>query len=179
MTRRPIEGGFDEGADPPHPEPGEVDVAAFRDALAGWASTVTLVAARVDYGRGVLGTTVTSFFPISADPPRVGVSLGASAQVLPALKEGAPYVVNLLARDQRRVASDWADAYPVGPSPFPAEGPPVASGSLTSLRCRVVSVHPVEGGVRLVVGRVEDVVHGTGETPLVYWRRGYTGVEEG
>ena len=178
MSRRPMEGGFDSGADDQEPRAG-VSARTFKDALARWASTVTLVAARVDYGRGILGTTVTSFFPMAAEPPLVGVSLGASAQVLPALQDGADYVVNLLARDQRRIASAYAGSYPVGPSSFPDEGPPVAEGALVSLLCRVVSVHPVEGGARVVVGRVEEVVDGSGEEPLLYWQRGYHGLDAG
>jgi flavin reductase (DIM6/NTAB) family NADH-FMN oxidoreductase RutF len=173
-----MEGGFHSSAHDEGPGAG-VSAGTFKDSLARWASTVTLVAARVDYGRGILGTTVTSFFPMAAEPPLVGVSLGASAQVLPALQAGADYVVNLLARDQRRIASAYADSYPVGPSPFPDEGPPVVEGALISLLCQVVAVHPVEGGARVVVGRVEEVMDGSGEEPLLYWRRGYHGLDVG
>lgn len=179
MSRRPIQGGFDEGGAPGDPAPDAVDTQVFKDALALWASTVTLVAARVDYGRGILGTTVTSFFPVAAEPPLVAVSLGASAQVVPALKEGTEYVVSFLGRDQRRIASAWADAFPVGPSPFPEDGPPVVEGALAALICRVASIHPLEGGARLVVGRVTRVVDGSGEAPLLYWQRRYAGVEQG
>lgn len=176
MSRRPIQGGFDQGARPDDPTDG-VSADDFKDALADWASTVTVVAVRLEDGSRVLGTTATSFAPVAAEPPLVVVSLGATAQVLPELKEDVEYVVNLLARDQQRVASIHADSFPVGPSPFAEEGPPVVAGCMASLVCRVASVHPVEGRARLVVGRVERIVEGTGEEPLLYWRRGYTGIE--
>ncbi len=178
MSRRPIQGGFDAGRAPdPEGDGDAVAAEAFKEALSWWAATVTVVAAR-DGGR-VLATTATSFAPVSARPPLVVVSLGASAQVVPPLKEGATFAVSLLARDQRRVASVFADSFPVGPSPFPEDGPPVVEGALVALVCRVVSVHPVEGRSRLVTGRVVEVREGTAEEPLVYWRRGYHGVDQG
>ncbi len=174
MSRRPIQGGFDAGAVPDDPNDG-VRPGDFRDALSWWASTVTVVAAR-DEDR-VLGTTVTSFAPVSADPPLVVVSLGPSAQVLPALKEGSTFAVSLLARDQKGLAGRYADSFPVGPSPFPADGPPVVEGALVALVCQVASVHPVEGNARLVTGRVEEIREGQAEEPLLYWRRSYAGVD--
>lgn len=178
MSRRPIQGGFDAGRDPEPHDPGEgVSAEEFKEALSWWAATVTVVAAR-DAGR-ILATTATSFAPVSARPPLVVVSLGAGAQVLPPLKEGAPFAISLLARDQRRVASVYADSFPVGPTPFPTEGPPVVEGAVGGLVCRAASVHPVEGGSRLVVGRVEEILEGRAEEPLLYWRRTYCGVDAG
>lgn len=174
MSRRPIQGGFEAGARPDDPGDG-VSPGAFRDALSWWAATVTVVAARDD--DRILATTVTSFAPVAADPPLVVVSLGAAAQVLPALKEGASFVVNLLARDQGHLASIYADSFPVGPSPFPDGGPPVVDGALVSLVCRVAGVHLTGGAARLVTGRVVEVVDGSGQEPLLYWRREYGGVE--
>lgn len=174
MSRRPIEARID-----PHGEdeggPG-IPVTTFKSAFAEWASAVTIVAVRDD-GR-VHGVTVSSFAPVSAEPPQVVVSLGPSASVVPFLKEGTRFVVSLLAAEQRRLASAFADPYPVGPSPFPPEGDPVVEGALLSVVCSVRSVHEVESRSRLVVGLVEEVVDGTGEGPLLYHRRGYRRVAE-
>lgn len=178
MSRRPIEGGFDTGATPEDDAGGGegVSAQAFKDAMAEWASTVTLIAARD--GNRVLATTATSFAPVAADPPTIVVSLGASAQVLPAMTTaGEPFVVSFLARNQRRIASIHADSFPVGPSPFPADGPPVVEGALLALLCEVVSVHPVDGNARLVTGRVVEVREGQAGQPLIYWRREYHGLE--
>lgn len=170
MDRRPIEARIDPGRDDEHAGPG-VGPDAFRDALAHWASTVTVVAARDD--DDVHATTVSSFFPVSADPPFVAVSLGANAQVLPWLEPGARFVVSLLAEGQTRLATTFADSFPVGPSPFPAEGDPVVAGSLAALVCTVREVVVSEGDARLVLGRVEGTVEGDGARPLLYYRRSY------
>lgn len=148
-----------------------VDAADFRETLSHWASTVTLVAVRD--AAAVHATTVTSFFPVSAEPPLVAVSLGTGAQVLPWLDPGARFVVSLLAADQRGLAMRYADSFPVGPSPFPPEGDPVAEGAVAALVCEVVGLHPTEGGARLVVGRVISTSPGRGETPLLRHRRRY------
>jgi len=149
----------------------------FRGALSHWASTVTLVAVRDD--RHVHGTTVTSFAPVAADPPTILVSLGPGAQVLPFLEEGTAFVVNLLGRGQRALATRYADSYPVGPSPFPVEGPPVIEGSVVSLLCEVRSIVPADGATRVVLAQVVERIEGTGDDPLLYHRRGYASLENG
>lgn len=140
----------------------------FRDLLSHWASTVGVVAVRDD-GR-VHGTTITSFTPVSADPPAVLVSLGPNAQVVPFLTEGARYTVNLLNERQAGIAEVYADPYPVGPSPFPDRGDPVLGGALASMTCEVVEVVATVGGARLVVGRVSACQAGDGR-PLLWYRR--------
>lgn len=143
----------------------------FREALSHWASTVTLVAVRD--GPNVHAMTVSSFFPVSAQPPLVAISLGANARVLPWLKEGASFTVSFLSEDQNRLASVYADSFPVGPSPFPAEGDPVVQDSVAALACTVRDVHETEGATRLVIGRVEKIHAGSGGRPLLYQRRRY------
>lgn len=149
-----------------------MDVDRFRDLLSQWASTVGVVAVRDD-GR-VYGTTITSFTPVSIDPPAVVVSLGPNAQALPFLHEGARYVINLLAEEQAAIAEVYADPFPVGPSPFPADGDPIVAGALVSLVCEVADVVPTEGAARLVVGRVVEGAEGGGTRPLLWYRRGPT-----
>lgn len=168
MDRHPIQPGIASSAG--GGEESGVEVEAFKDALSHWASTVTLVAARD--GTRVHATTVTSFFPVAADPPLIAVSLGASAQVLPFLRPGGRFVVSFLAEDQRRLATVYADSFPVGPSPFPDDGDPVVRDALMALICTVREIHATESGARLVLARVEATVPGSGR-PLLYQRRGY------
>lgn len=166
MTRRPIETRIDTGRrGTPDDGSGGVAPEVFREALSRWASGVTVVAARDDDGR-VFATTVSSFASVSARPPRIVVSLGPGAQVLPFVPEGATFVVNVLAAGQARLAHVYADAFPVGPSPFPSEGPPWIEGCHFALMCEAEQVVDVDG-TRLVVGRVVDARVGDGEEPLV------------
>lgn len=169
-SRRPIEAGID----PTRPgdedlTPG-VDAERFRDALAAWASGVTVAAVREP--ERVYATTVSAFVSLSLRPPLVGVSLGAGAQILPFLDARTDFAVSFLAKDQRRLASDFADSFPVGPSPFPASGPPLVEGALGGLVC---TVHDrIETGDHvLVVGLVEDTGVSSDDEPLLYWDRDY------
>jgi flavin reductase (DIM6/NTAB) family NADH-FMN oxidoreductase RutF len=153
-----------------------VSPSRFREVFAQWAAHVALVAVR-DEGQ-VYGTTVTSLTPVAADPPTVLVSLGASAQVLPFLQPGRSWVVSLLAREQAPLAEAFADSFPVGPSPFPAQGDPVVPGSLGHLICRVTEVVATEAGSRLVLGRVVEAEVDPERAPLLYRRRRYRALED-
>jgi flavin reductase (DIM6/NTAB) family NADH-FMN oxidoreductase RutF len=166
-------GGPDDGSASP------IDAEAFREAMAQWASTVTVVAVRdPDDGR-VRATTVSSFAPVSAEPPEVVVSLNANAQVLPFVREGRPMGISLLAEDQRRWARVFADSFPVGPMPWGDDGIPTIAGSIVALECDVRAIHATEGGSRLVIARVVRLAPDGAEEPLLYWRRGYHGVGGG
>ena len=152
------------------------DPQRFKDAMAGWASTVTVVAVRGTDDRKIRATTVTSFAPVSADPPEVVVSLNPSAQVLPFLDVGDLFGISLLAREQRRWARIFADPFPVGAVPWPEDGAPLLPDALAGLACSVRALHPTEGRSRLVVARVEALHVSSGARPLLYWERTYRGV---
>ena len=169
MSRRPIDAGIDAGG-PDEPPPEGVSADAFREAMSRWAAGVTVVAVR-DAGT-VHATTVSSFGSVSADPPLTVISLGANAQVLPFLQEGRRFVVNVLAESQRRLASVFADSFPVGPSPFPEDGDPVIPDALARIVCSVQRVVPAASS-RLVLGLVVEAHEGPEGRPLLYWRRDY------
>ena len=152
---------------------GAVPPREFREALSLWASGVTVVAVREE-GR-VYATTVTSFLSVSSEPPRILVSLGPGAQPVPFLRPGAKFVVNLLEAGQGRLASVFADPFPVGPTPFPAEGDPWLPGALACLLCATEQVIPL-GGIHLVLGLVEDARFDTEGRPLLRFRRSYLGL---
>jgi hypothetical protein len=119
----------------------------------------------------VLATTVTALLSVSIEPPMVLVSLGATAQVLPYLVPGRSFAVSLLAEGQGRVASVFADAFPVSAPPFAAHGDPVVEDALVQLRCRVDRIDPA-GDHLLVLALVETAVVGSGG-PLIRYERGY------
>ena len=146
----------------------------FREALSYWASGVTIVAVRDE--ADVHATTVSSLTSVSDSPPTVLVSLGRTARVLPFLEPGGRFAVSVLGSDQQRIASVYADSFPVGPSPFPEHGAPTVAEALVTLECSVVEVREV-GASFVVVGQVERTTLGEGESPLVYFRRGYRRLE--
>ncbi len=133
---------------------------------------MTIIAVR-DEGR-VYATTATAFAAASLRPPLVLFTLGAGAQVLPFLRVGDGCAVSILTESQRRYATIFADAFPVGPTPFPASGPPVVPGALAALRCTVEQT--VEAGDhRVVIARVADAELGSDAPPLVHYRTEYLG----
>jgi flavin reductase (DIM6/NTAB) family NADH-FMN oxidoreductase RutF len=155
-----------------------VDPERFREALARWASTVTVVAVRDADTGAVHATTVSSFAPVAADPPQVLVALGPGAQVLPFVDVGDAIGVSVLAESQSRWATVFADAFPVGSAPWQPDGAPVVPGAAAALACTVRQVHRTDGESRVVICRVEDVTLGDEERPLLYWRRTYARLED-
>jgi flavin reductase (NADH) len=143
---------------------------ALREAFSRWASGVAIVAVR-DEGQ-VHALTVSAFIPLSVDPPLVLVSLGGNASALPYLDPGTPFAISLLAAEQRGLASRFADVFPVGPSPFPADGPPIVDGCIAALACTVEEIRPV-GDHHLVTGRVDEPMVGGDAGALAYFRREY------
>ena len=92
------------------PAPATADVAAVR---AAWAGAVTLVT--VADGRDDIGATVSSFSPVSAEPPLVLVSLMSGSY--PAELFSRPdepvtrFAVTLLSAGQRVLAGPWGPAW--------------------------------------------------------------------
>jgi 3-hydroxy-9,10-secoandrosta-1,3,5(10)-triene-9,17-dione monooxygenase reductase component len=153
----------------------EIGPDGLREALSYWASGVTIVAVRD--GARVIGTTVSSFASVSLDPPLVTVVLGPNASVLPYLGVGATFGISILAEQQRRLATVYADSYPVGPDPFPPEGEPLLPGALAGLAC-TVQESLRRGSHTLIVARVREIRGGAGGQPLVRFRRSYGAVRD-
>ncbi len=147
-----------------------MDSDTFREALAHWATTVALAAVR-DEGV-VYGITVTSFTPVSADPPTVLISLGPSAAIVPFLEVGTRLGVSLLAEGQRGLAADFADTFQVGPSPFSDEDIPLVEDAMLGLHCTVRSIQVAPGRAIVVVAQVDEARSGGG-LPLLYHQQGY------
>ena len=158
--------------EPIHPAAADVPAEAFKEAMARWASGVTVVAVRDEDDGRVYGTTVSSLASMSAEPPLIFFSVGPGAQVLPFLEKDHHFVVNILDGDQRRLAQIFTDPFPVGPSPFPAQGPPIIEGAHAALVCRVERLVEVGPG-RIVLGRVVETRTGEPGRPLLRYLREY------
>lgn len=82
--------------------------AEYAAALGSFASGVTLLTVREDMDD--IGTTVSAFMALSADPPLVGVGLVGSSYVVEALRLAGSCAITVLAADQSMVASRFAAA---------------------------------------------------------------------
>jgi flavin reductase (NADH) len=155
-------------------EPGaenQVGPAEFREAAAFWATGVAVLAAAD--GDHVEAITVAAFTPLSADPPLVLVCVGNGAAVLYVLEDAGRFTINLLAKEDRRAASDFAQRLQPAPGRFAPGADPVLRGALVSFVCTLRETHP-GGDHRVVVGQVVRIVMGDGDPdPLLYFGREY------
>lgn len=143
---------------------------ALREAWSRWTSGVTILATRAA-GR-VHALTVSSFFPLSLEPPLVVASLGPNASALPYLDTDSVFAISILRAGQQGIASRFADTFPVGPDPFPTDGAPVVAGALATMVCRVDELLE-RGDHTLVIGRVEEASTTEEGPALAYFRRTY------
>jgi len=110
---------------------------AFRDALAQFASGVTIVATR--QGEQFDGLTATAFSSVSLDPPLVLVCVAKTASAHDAVVSAERVGISVLALEQGWVARQFArhgiDKF--GGVPLvPDRGVPLVDGALAHLECR-------------------------------------------
>lgn len=151
-----------------------VDPRAFRNAMASFATGVTVVTAKTADGRPV-GLTVSSFTSVSLEPPMVLFCLDRDTANLDTFCEG-PFAVNVLREDQKEVSIRFAtrngEKWSLTQHETWDSGCPILTGCLANLECGVEHVH--EGGDHvIIVGRVQRVATNPGGQPLVYFRSAY------
>lgn len=132
---------------------------------------------------GPRGITVSSFIPVSLEPPLVLISIMNSARAHPAIAAGR-FRVHLLAADQVDVSGhfarsgldsgiQFAGSFAAAADAGGAGSPPRLSGCIGWLECRTAAAHP-EGDHTLFIGRVtEGRVERDEAAPLLYYDRGY------
>jgi flavin reductase (DIM6/NTAB) family NADH-FMN oxidoreductase RutF len=146
-----------------------MDTAEFRDALGSWATGVTIVAVR-EPGR-VVATTISAFTSLALEPPLVLLAAGPNATIRPFLQPGRAFGISILAGEQRRLASVFADPYPVGPDPFTDDAAPTIKGALVAFHCRVQEVSA--GGDHAIIIAAVDAARRNDAAALVRFRRRY------
>ena len=149
----------------------------YRDVLRFFASGVTLVTSKA--GDRTHGMTVSAFTSISAEPPIIAVVIDQSTTITPLLAgEEAVFAVNILASDQAHLSHRFAfekdeDRFEIGDWGAGVTGAPVLNDALAWLDCSVESRHQA-GTHTIYLGLVQaSRVARPGESPLVYWDRGY------
>jgi flavin reductase ActVB len=156
----------------------------FRRAMRLLAGGVAVVTTVVE-GRP-WGLTISACCSLTADPPRMLISLDSRTASCQAIVKRGAFGVALLGSDQVEVARVCSAA---GQPKFiddlideelTDDRQPVIRGALSHLSCTVAATHRV-GDHRLIVGRVLDVLsprsEETGE-PLVYFERAFRTVGE-
>ena len=154
--------------------------AGFATALTAWPGAVTLLT--IAEGRDDVGTTVSAFCPVSADPPTVLVSLLASGYPAELLGRTDRFAVTVLSVAQRALAGRFAAAgrpgarLLLGNVPHErgeASGALIPAGGLAAFECEVTARVEAADHV-LFIAHVLAVpyVAESGE-PLIRFRGGY------
>jgi flavin reductase len=152
----------------------------FRQALAQWASGVTIVTSRS--GDVVHGMTVSAFTSVSLDPPLVLVCADKASSTHGVIAESGSFAAHVLTAGQGELSSLFADkqreaerfvgrAWSEG-----ATGAPILEEALAVLDCKVVAAHDAGDHV-IYVGSVEEARLGAGE-PLLYYHGRYRQLAE-
>jgi len=148
----------------------------LREVMRSFPSGICVVTIELEGQR--VGLTVGSLVSLSLDPPLVGFALGRQAQLHELLRGAGEFGVSLLRGEQESVAQHFARSVP--PIALWAgidlredvEGPPLLSGALGWLRCRVVAEHPA-GDHTSFIGEVVWTEVGRPGPALVYVRHDY------
>jgi flavin reductase (DIM6/NTAB) family NADH-FMN oxidoreductase RutF len=151
-------------------------VAAFREAMARFPATVTVVT--TGRGEGRRGFTATAVFSVSMAPPLVGVCINKSAEAHDLVAANRCFSVNVLTDDQETVANRFAardgskgavrfesDRWETLPT-----GSPCLASAAANIDCELVSGLDV-GTHTLVLGKVKAVRLNEREEPLMYFDR--------
>lgn len=129
----------------------------FRDAMAQFATGVTIIAAPLRPGEYV-GFTANSFNSVSLDPPLIVWSLARHSRSLAAFESASRYAVSVLAQDQvslaHRFSRPHVDRFAGVDFRLGAAGAPLIEGAVAWLECRHHALHPA-GDHMLFIGEVE------------------------
>ena len=144
-----------------HPPRPVVSGLQFREALAQFATGVTIVTARTAHGTFV-GFTANSFNSVSLDPPLVIWSLARRSRSLAVFEGAERYAINVLAHDQvdlaRRFSRPHADRFAGVAHRTGKGGAPLIEGCAAWLECRHHALHPA-GDHMLFIGEVDACAH--------------------
>jgi flavin reductase (DIM6/NTAB) family NADH-FMN oxidoreductase RutF len=164
--------------DAPSPRPGML--AGFADALGAWPGAVTLVT--IADGRDDIGTTVSAFCPVSAEPPLVLVSLIAASYPAEVLARTDAFAVTLLEASQRALAGRFAAAGRPAARILLENVPHrrgerssalIPAGGLAAFECEAIERMPAGDHVLLVARVVAVPYVAEAGAPLIRFRGGY------
>ena len=158
-----------------------VDADTFKNALASWASGVTVLT--TEHEGQVYGITASSFSTLSMDPLLVLVCIQNGNHLERMVPASGKFAVSVLATGQDAISNHFAVS---GRDPGPEldgfetftdqTGCPILTDAIAHLDCELESVLP--GGDHVIaVGRVVGAASDAGKEPLLYFRRGYHGLD--
>ena len=154
----------------------------FKNALAGWASGVSVVAA--SQGGLHYGLTVSSFTSLSLNPPLILVCLKSTNRLPGMIEESSEFAVSILSTQQHQLSNHFARS---GREPSADFGDatiaidwlspnlPALGGARATLACRCHERH-LGGDHTLIIGEVISAKSSSELSPLLYYDRAYRGL---
>jgi flavin reductase (DIM6/NTAB) family NADH-FMN oxidoreductase RutF len=155
-----------------------IDPKTFWQALSQRATGSTVVTARTAAGpAGFLGLSATH---VSADPPRMLVSIDKRTSALATVLAAGHFALNFLPRDASAIADTFAGRATLkGAARFEEEawitlatGAPIFKAAIGAMDCELLETIERDG-VCIAIGRVVEVLIGGNASPLVHFRGGY------
>lgn len=156
---------------------GVLSSAAARDLRAHFAAGVVVVTSRL--GPELRGATVTAFCFAALEPPLALVCFERPSRLAEMIEASGVFAVNALRWRDQFLAERFAGRPPLVDARFSdvphrlgATGAPLLDVALAWLDCRVTATWPVDDHT-LFLGQIEAGGTGSGNEPLVYFRRRY------
>ena len=155
-----------------------IDVKTFWRTLGQRAIGSTVVTARGEDGpAGFLGLSASH---ICADPPLMLVSIDKRTSALDAVLAARHFAINFLPSDAAEIADTFggkgalkgAARFETAPWQTLTTGAPVLASALGAMDC-VLEEAIERHGMSIVIGRVVDVLIGSGRNPLIHFGGGY------
>jgi len=152
-----------------------IDADEFKDALARWASGVSVVTARE--AERLVGMTVSAFCSVSLSPPLVLICASHDSETCGVIQRTSSFAVNILAQDQHEISQRFSNPNLEGirfvdlAIRFGSGGLPLLEGVSATLECRVTQSHTA-GDHRVFIA---EVLHTTRSErpPLLFLQGGY------
>jgi flavin reductase (DIM6/NTAB) family NADH-FMN oxidoreductase RutF len=153
----------------------------FRSVMRRLAGGVSIITAGRD--DDITGTTVTSLTSLSADPPRLLVSINKQASSFALIERYRVFGVNILGSDQQELAARFSDGRLNGEERFEgaewfpgSSGVPLLRQSLATVECQVEEI--IERHSHgIVVGRLLSFDLSHRLSGLVYWDGQYIEID--
>jgi flavin reductase (DIM6/NTAB) family NADH-FMN oxidoreductase RutF len=153
---------------------GSLHAQTFRNACTLFATGVTVATVRAPDG-SLHGLTISSFTPVSIEPPLILICVGHGCTSLPHFRACTHFAVNVLAESQREIAVAFAekdqDRFEGVDWYLSQSGVPLLRGSLATFECQLEAI--IEAGDHAIF--LAEVVNAEsqGGQPLLYFQRDY------
>ncbi len=159
---------------------------ALKSAMRHFPSGVTIITS--GSGENAEGMTANAVLSVSLDPPLMLASVHRDARLNARIKEEKRFAISILAEDQEghsrlfsspERSSGLHAVHSLGDTREGSEGPPLATGSIAAIECRLAETYP-GGDHDLFLGEVIAVHLGdTRKNPLLYHEGEYPKLRKG